>query len=145
MLRPLALPSESIWETPPTISDPYECLPHRLAFTRLTAPSNNGALSLLRFGAVLTGDRLPLPEDTEMNDGKDDEATPWSRFVSERDVGINPTGDSFYLRNSASGLSTLDDGREMQLDEAAGGSRPISHSTATSATASGQPPRKRSR
>lgn len=137
MLGPLDLPSENIWETPPTISDPYVCLPHRLAFTRLTAPSNNGPLSLLRFGAVLTGDRLPLPEDTEMEDGKDDEATPWSRFVSERDVGINPTGDSFYLRNSASGLSTLDDGSEIQLDDAAAGLRSTNDATATSATNSG--------
>lgn len=137
MLGPLDLPSESIWETPSTTTEPYECLPHRLAFTRLTAPSNNGPLSLLRFGAVLTGDRLPLPEDTEMEDVKDDEATPWSRFVSERDVGINPTGDSFYLRNSASGLSTLDDGSEIQLDDAAAGLRSTNDATASSSTNSG--------
>ena len=90
--------NESNWEAPPVYIDPGDCLPHRHSFTRLTEPINNGSLSLLQFGAVLTGDRIGTVNDEG----------PWSRFVSERDVGINPTGESFYLRNSVSGLSRLD-------------------------------------
>jgi hypothetical protein len=122
LLRPLPVSSENIWETPPAITEPYEPVPHRLAFTRFTAPTNNGPISLLRFRAVLTGDRLPLEGDAGIGDDKDAGPTPWSRLVSERDVGINPTGDSFYLRNSASGLSTLEDGGTGILSDKASGS-----------------------
>lgn len=100
--------SESNWETPPVNCEPSEHLSHRHSFARLTEPANNGSLSLLQFGAVLTGDRIPSTSENG----------PWSRFVSERDVGINPTGESFYLRNSVSGLSTLEDASlETQLDD----------------------------
>lgn len=98
--------NESNWEAPPVHTESGDCLQHRHSFTRLTEPINNGSLSLLQFEAVLTGDRI----------GTVNEEGPWSRFVSERDVGINPTGESFYLRNSVSGLSRLDnDGLEHEL------------------------------
>jgi hypothetical protein len=101
--------NESNWEMPPVTCESSEYLPHRYSFARLTQPVNNGSLSLLQFEAVLTGDRV-----SSING-----ESPWSRFVSERDVGINPTGESFYLRNSVSGLSTLDEASlEKQLDDA---------------------------
>lgn len=146
ILLPLTIPSDGSWETPPTVTDPHECLPHRLSFTRLTAPANDGALSLLRYGAVLTGDRLPSSEDMKTKHDKDVDSTPWSRFVSERDVGINPTGDSFYLRNSASGLSTDDGSMEAQHWDAADRIGQVSNmSTTTSAIVPVPPPNKRAK
>ncbi|KAJ9103635.1 hypothetical protein QFC19_004210 [Naganishia cerealis] len=76
-----------------------------------------GSVSLLQFGARLTGDRVAQQTDKMQDNGEvGGMSPPWSHFVSERDIGISPTGESVYLRNSASGLSTSDGGTSERLE-----------------------------
>ncbi|KAJ9120283.1 hypothetical protein QFC22_003183 [Naganishia vaughanmartiniae] len=108
------------WETLPVTEEAHnDYLPHRAAFTRLTVPSNKGSMSLLQFGARLTGDRVAQPvvdPDDDDDTMESTEASPWTRFVSERDIGTGPTGESVYQRNLASGLGAPDSGDTAGLN-----------------------------